>query len=143
LNETHKRNGKTPDKVIGAEHLKNNTLEPLTPRTHDSNTLDPLNPRTLEPSLPAPAITVKNLTMAYGMNVIQRDLTFTVNRGDVFIIMGGSGCGKSTLLKHLIGLIEPAIGQIFYGNVNFWEMEDATIWNPLPERCPLELNDPG
>jgi len=62
--------------------------------------------------------------MAYGANVIQRDLAFTVNRGDVFIIMGGSGCGKSTLLKHLIGLIEPAIGQIFYGNVNFWEMEE-------------------
>lgn len=90
-----------------------------------NNTLDPLNPRPLEPGLSDPAIAVHNLTMAYGTNVIQRDLTFTVNRGDVFIIMGGSGCGKSTLLKHLIGLIEPAIGQIFYGNVNFWEMGEA------------------
>jgi phospholipid/cholesterol/gamma-HCH transport system ATP-binding protein len=108
--------------------LKNNTLEPLTPRTLASNTLDPSDSQTLEPSiepsLPEPAITVKNLTMAYGTNVIQRDLTFTVNRGDVFIIMGGSGCGKSTLLKHLIGLIEPAQGSIFYGDVNFWEMEE-------------------
>jgi len=91
----------------------------------ENYTLDPLNPRTLDPGLSDPAIVVKNLTMAYGTNVIQRDLTFTVNRGDVFIIMGGSGCGKSTLLKHLIGLIEPAIGQIFYGNVNFWEMGEA------------------
>ena len=103
----------------------NNTLEPMTPRTHDSNTLEPSTPRPFEPSLSDPAIVVKNLTMAYGTNVIQKDLTFTVNRGDVFIIMGGSGCGKSTLLKHLIGLIEPAIGQIFYGNVNFWEMGEA------------------
>ena len=38
-------------------------------------------------------IEVRDLTMAYGDFVIQRDLTFTVNRGDVFIIMGGSGCG--------------------------------------------------
>ena len=46
--------------------------------------------------------------MAYGDFLIQRDLSFTVNRGDVFIIMGGSGCGKSTLMRHLIGLKSPA-----------------------------------
>ena len=44
-------------------------------------------------------ITVINLTMAYGDFVIQRDLRFTIARGDIFIIMGGSGCGKSTLLQ--------------------------------------------
>ena len=49
-------------------------------------------------------ITVRDLTMAYGDFVIQRDLNFTVRRGDIFIIMGGSGCGKSTLLRHLVGL---------------------------------------
>jgi phospholipid/cholesterol/gamma-HCH transport system ATP-binding protein len=64
-------------------------------------------------------IAVKNLTMAYGGFVLMRDLTFTVNRSDVFIIMGGSGCGKSTLLRHLIGLKEPATGEIFYGDMNF------------------------
>src|SRR5213075_870756 len=47
------------------------------------------------------------------------DLNFTVRRGDIFTIMGGSGCGKSTLLRHLIGLLEPAKGEIFYGNFNF------------------------
>jgi phospholipid/cholesterol/gamma-HCH transport system ATP-binding protein len=61
--------------------------------------------------------------MAYGSFVLQRDLTFTVNRGDVFIIMGGSGCGKSTLMRHLIGLKEPAKGKVFYGSMNFWEAE--------------------
>ena len=55
-------------------------------------------------------IVVRDLTMAYGSFVLQRDLTFTVNRGDVFIIMGGSGCGKSTLLRHLVGLQRPAGG---------------------------------
>ena len=33
--------------------------------------------------------------------------------------MGGSGCGKSTLLRHLIGLKEPAAGDVFYDDVNF------------------------
>ncbi len=69
----------------------------------------------------APHIIVENLTMAYGDFVIQRDLNFTINRGDIFIIMGGSGCGKSTLLRHLVGLQRPAKGRVRYGDVSFWE----------------------
>lgn len=72
-----------------------------------------------------PHITVKNLTMAYGDFVIQRDLDFTVNRGDVFIIMGGSGCGKSTLLKVMIGLKTPATGDVLYEGKSFWNASDA------------------
>lgn len=73
-----------------------------------------------------PHIAVKNLTMAYGDFLIQRDLDFTVNRGDVFIIMGGSGCGKSTLLKHLIGLQRPAKGDVFYDKQSFWQADAET-----------------
>jgi phospholipid/cholesterol/gamma-HCH transport system ATP-binding protein len=70
-------------------------------------------------------IVARDLTMAYGSVVIQRDLTFTVQRGDIFIIMGGSGSGKSTLLRHLIGLQAPAQGEIFYDGQNFWQAEPA------------------
>ncbi len=59
--------------------------------------------------------------MAYGDFVIQRDLSFDVNRGDIFIIMGGSGCGKSTLLRHLVGLKRPARGRICYEGRDFWQ----------------------
>jgi len=72
-----------------------------------------------------PHIIVRNLTMAYGSFVLMRDLNFVVKRGDIFIIMGGSGCGKSTLLRHLIGLKEPATGEIIYGDVNFTRAEPA------------------
>ena len=71
-------------------------------------------------------ITVRDLTMAYGDFVVMHDLTFTINRGDVFIIMGGSGCGKSTMMTMLIGLKPPAKGQIFYQDVNFWDADPAT-----------------
>lgn len=70
-----------------------------------------------------PHITVEDLTMAYGDFLIQRDLTFTVNRGDIFIVMGGSGCGKSTLLRHLVGLQSPAKGRVLYGDVSLWDAE--------------------
>lgn len=73
-----------------------------------------------------PHIIVKNLTMAYGSFVLMRDINFTVRHGDIFIIMGGSGCGKSTLLRHLIGLKEPAIGEIIYGDVNFTLADQQT-----------------
>ena len=71
-----------------------------------------------------PAIRVQDLTMAYGSFVLQRDLSFTVTRGDIFVIMGGSGCGKSTLMRHLIGLKPPAAGSVWYGADNFWELDE-------------------
>ena len=67
-----------------------------------------------------PRIAVKDLTMAYGSVVIQRDVTFSIQPGEIFIIMGGSGCGKSTLLRHLIGLVRPAQGEVFYDGERFW-----------------------
>ena len=72
---------------------------------------------------PKPHIEIKDLTMAYGSFVLMRDLNFTINHGDVFIIMGGSGCGKSTLLRHLIGLKEPAKGDILYNGQSFTNAE--------------------
>lgn len=72
-----------------------------------------------------PQIVVKNLDMGYGHFVLMQDLNFTVNQGDVFIIMGGSGCGKSTLMKILLGLKEPSRGKVFYNSVNFWEIDPS------------------
>ena len=70
-------------------------------------------------------ILVRDLTMAYGSFMIQRDLAFTVRRGDIFIIMGGSGCGKSTLLRHLIGLMPPARGEVLIDGENLWAASPA------------------
>lgn len=68
-------------------------------------------------------IEIRDLTMAYGDLVIQRDLNFTIAHGDIFIIMGGSGCGKSTLLRHLVGLNSPARGRILYDGEDFWQVD--------------------
>ena len=71
-----------------------------------------------------PKIMVRDLTMAYGDSVVVRDLNFSVNEREIFIIMGGSGSGKSTLLRHLIGLQEPARGTIVYQGASsgLWDM---------------------
>lgn len=75
---------------------------------------------------PEAHISVRGLTMAYGSRLIQRDLNFDVNRGDIFVIMGGSGCGKSTLLKHMLGLIQPAAGDILYSGESFTRADPAS-----------------
>ncbi len=68
----------------------------------------------------APHIEVRNLSMAYGEFVVQRDLSFTVRKGDVFVIMGGNGCGKTTLMRALVGLQRPAAGTVRYDGEDFW-----------------------
>lgn len=65
-------------------------------------------------------IEVRNLEMAFDGYVVQRDVSFAVRRGAVFIVMGGSGCGKSTLLRHMIGLIRPVRGDVRYDGEDFW-----------------------
>ena len=72
-----------------------------------------------------PLIIAKDLDMGYGEFVVMRDLNFTVNRGDIFMIMGASGCGKSTLLKILIGLKRPLRGKVLYGDTSFWEIDPS------------------
>jgi phospholipid/cholesterol/gamma-HCH transport system ATP-binding protein len=70
---------------------------------------------------PDAVIVVQDLTMAYGDFVIQHDLNFSIRRGEIFIVMGGSGCGKTTLLHHLIGLKQPARGQVLFDGTSYWE----------------------
>lgn len=59
-------------------------------------------------------IEVKNLVTHYGETKVLDDVSFSVSRGGVFVIIGGSGCGKTTLLKHMCGLLRPTSGQIIY-----------------------------
>ena len=58
-------------------------------------------------------VRVENLTAAYDDEVIIDNVSFEVQRGEVFVILGGSGCGKSTLMKQMIGLVQPESGSVF------------------------------
>ncbi len=68
-------------------------------------------------------IRVEDAKMAYGDFVIQDNLDFVVNRGEIFIIMGGSGCGKSTLMRLMTGLKAPSRGEIYYDGTPFWSSD--------------------
>ncbi len=57
--------------------------------------------------------------MAYGDYTVMNSLNFSVRTREIKVIMGGSGCGKSTLLKHLIGVEQADVGDIYYGDERF------------------------
>ena len=63
-------------------------------------------------SLPRPHISVRDLRIGWGTRVLMECITFHVDRGTIFAILGGSGSGKSTLLRYLIGLERPQAGRI-------------------------------
>jgi phospholipid/cholesterol/gamma-HCH transport system ATP-binding protein len=71
--------------------------------------VDRAMPRHVRADPEAPVVSVKNLTIGWGGVIIQQGLSFDVQRGEVFAILGGSGAGKSTLLRFLVGL-EPPLG---------------------------------
>lgn len=62
--------------------------------------------------LSRPHITVDDLRIGWGKEVLMEHITFQVKRGSIVAILGGSGSGKSTLLRYLIGLERPQGGRI-------------------------------
>lgn len=70
-------------------------------------------------------VEVRGLTMAQGGHPIQEGLSFSVARGEIFVIMGDTGCGKTMLMRHMIGLDPPEAGDVFYAGRALWAAEPA------------------
>ena len=67
-------------------------------------------------------VQVRGLRKSYDGVPVLKGLDFTVQRGEIFVVMGPSGSGKSVLLKHVIGLENPDAGEIL--------IEDESIQSP-------------
>ena len=61
---------------------------------------------------PAVGVTVENLTKNFGDLKVLKAVSFTVEPGEIFVLMGPSGSGKSVLLKHIVGLEAPTSGRV-------------------------------
>jgi len=71
-----------------------------------------------------PVIEVEHLMTHYGPRLILDDLSFTVQQGEILVVLGGSGSGKSTLLKHMVGLLHPTDGVVRYWGRDLVCMEE-------------------
>ena len=108
-----------------------------------------------------------DLECGYEGRVLLQHVTFAVQPGELFFVIGGSGCGKSTLLKHMIGLQRPTAGIIRYFGESFTDAgpgrrrellrtfgvlyQNSALWSsltlrenitlPLEEYTPLSKNE--
>lgn len=73
------------------------------------------------------AIEVTGLTTHYGEREILKNLSFSIPKGKITVILGGSGCGKSTLLRHLIGLMKPTKGKILINEKDITMMNEDEL----------------
>jgi branched-chain amino acid transport system ATP-binding protein len=65
---------------------------------------------------------IEHLRTAYGAVVVNRDVSLTVNHGEIVTILGPNGAGKSTLLRAICGLLRPKRGTVHF------EGRDVTGW---------------
>lgn len=84
--------------------------------------------------LPSDPIKVEGVKVSYGDFILLQDISFTVKKADIFIIMGASGCGKSSLLRILTGLNFPVKGNVFIDGINFTKSSEIDR-NKIMKRC--------
>lgn len=72
-------------------------------------------------------IEIQNVSTSFGEHKVHSDINLTINRAEIFGIIGGSGSGKSTLLREMILLQQPNSGAISILGVNLQNIseEDA------------------
>ena len=71
-------------------------------------------------------IYINNLTFAYGIKTVLKNLSLTLNQGDYLVIKGKNGSGKSTFIKCLLGINEVKPNAIFYDQKDITEFKSWT-----------------
>lgn len=61
---------------------------------------------------PAVGVTLEHVSKNFGSLKVLKDVSLTVEPGEIFVLMGPSGSGKSVLLKHIVGLELPTSGKV-------------------------------
>lgn len=83
--------------------------------------------------MPEKIITVSGLKKDFGENTVLKDISFSVNTGDVTCIIGSSGSGKSTMLRCINLLEEPTGGEIIYKGENILETKNIPAYRAKVE----------
>jgi phospholipid/cholesterol/gamma-HCH transport system ATP-binding protein len=69
-------------------------------------------------------IEVQDLVAHYGEQLILDRVSFSVQRNEIFVVIGGSGCGKTTLFKHMTGLLTPTSGRIIHAGQDITALDE-------------------
>src|SRR3984885_10814113 len=81
-------------------------------------------------------ISFRNVKKSFGAKDVLTDVSFDVQDGEVFFIIGQSGVGKSVLIKHLVGLLYPDGGEIWLDGEDICRFDEAAMY-PVRMKCAM------
>jgi phospholipid/cholesterol/gamma-HCH transport system ATP-binding protein len=81
-------------------------------------------------------ISFRAVSKSFGDKQVLREVSFDVNPGEVFFIIGASGVGKSVLIKHLIGLLRPDAGEIWLEGEEVSRFDEQRMY-PVRKKCAM------
>lgn len=81
-------------------------------------------------------IEFRNIKKAFGPKPVLDDVSFSVQDGEVFFIIGASGVGKSVLIKHLVGLLYPDGGEIWLDGEEISRLDEKGMY-PVRKKCAM------
>ena len=79
-----------------------------------------------------PLITIENLSVSFGDIKVIDNLTFSINKGETFGLLGSNGSGKTTIIRTLLGIYTPAAGKLLVNGAPF-SVSSSTKLGYLPE----------
>jgi phospholipid/cholesterol/gamma-HCH transport system ATP-binding protein len=85
------------------------------------------NPGTADGAATAPAVEFDRVSLAFDEHVVLRDLSFSVPKGSMRILLGASGSGKSVALKMILGLTRPDSGRVFVNGARVDDMRERDL----------------
>src|SRR5437667_987565 len=72
-------------------------------------------------------IELKNITKRFGKLLVLNNLSLSIESGKCIVVIGASGTGKSVLLKHIVGLLRPDSGEVWYDGKRIDELSERKI----------------
>jgi len=72
-------------------------------------------------------ISIKNIYKSFNELQVLSGVSLEIGRGETVVVIGESGCGKTVLLKHIIGLLKPDQGEVFFDGENIARMNEKEL----------------
>ena len=100
-------------------------------------------------------IEIKNVTKKYGNNIALKDVSFTVNDGEIFAFIGHNGAGKTTLIKAIVGIHKFDEGDILINGKSIkldpvsckkemaFVPDNPELYEQMKARCDRQIGPPG
>jgi len=76
-----------------------------------------------------PILETRRLSLQFGRQVVLKDISVQINKGETVAIIGESGCGKTMFLKSLVGLLKPTFGSVIFDDHDIQKLTDREMTN--------------